>query len=88
MQFTYYGEGGAPGFRGHPLREAWHLFVATLVTLASFVLRAVAVLVPLALALALLILLWRSPPLRRVRRWLREDKHARPDDAGDPAGHA
>lgn len=87
MTFTYYGEGGAPGFRGNPLRESWHLFVATAITLAGFLLRAIAVLVPLGLVLAILVLLWRSPPVRHVRRWLWENSVAEPIDAGDPPRH-
>ena len=87
MTFTYYGEGGAPGFRGNPLRESWHLFVATFITLAGFLLRAIAVLVPLGLVLAVLVLLWRSPPVRHVRRWLWENGVAEPTDAGDPPRH-
>ena len=88
MQFAYYGEGGAPGFRGNPLREAWHLFVATVVTLTGLVLRALAVLVPLGLILIVLVLLWRSWPVRRIRRWLWENGVAGTSDAGDSPGHA
>lgn len=87
MTFTYYGEGGAPGFRGNPLRESWHIFVATVVAIAGFLLRAIAVLVPLGLVLALLVLLWRSPPVRSARRWLWENGVAEPVDAGDSPGH-
>lgn len=70
MSFVYYGRGGAPGFHGNPVREAWHLFIATLVTLVGLLLRALAVLVPLAIAAALLIFLWRTRPVQAVRSWL------------------
>lgn len=70
MSFVYYGRGGAPGFHGNPIREAWNLFIATLVTLVGLVLRALAVLIPLAIAAALLIFLWRTKPVQAVRSWL------------------
>lgn len=69
MAFNYYGRGGAPGFHGNPLRAAWHLFLGTVVLMAGFALRALAVLIPVGLVLAALIYLWRSAVLRRVRRW-------------------
>src|SRR5206468_9591735 len=31
MEFHYYGRGGVPGFRGNPVREAWHTFVTAVV---------------------------------------------------------
>ncbi|MGZ2411936.1 hypothetical protein ACUXST_001357 [Sphingomonas sp. F9_3S_D5_B_2] len=70
MEFHYYGRGGVPGFRGNPVREAWHTFVGTIVWLIGMVLQALAVIVPLALLAGLLILLWRTRPMRAVRRWL------------------
>lgn len=71
MMFEYYGSGGVPGFRGNPIREAWHTFMGTLVLLVRFLLQALAVLVPIALISALLLLLWRASPAKAVRRWLR-----------------
>lgn len=70
MEFHYYGRGGVPGFRGNPIREAWQTFVTTVVWLVGVLLQALAVLVPVALLLGLLIALWRTRPMRAVRRWL------------------
>lgn len=70
MVLRYYGQGGVPGFTENPFRAAWALFVESLVLLVGFVLKAIAVLLPWGVLLALLIALWRSPPLRAVRGWL------------------
>lgn len=71
MELHYYGRGGVPGFRGNPVREAWHTFVTTVVWLVGILLQALAVLVPLALLLALLIAVWRTRPMRAVRSWVK-----------------
>jgi hypothetical protein len=71
MQFHYYGRGAVPGFRGNPVREAWQTFVTTIVWLVGILLQAIAVLVPLGILVAILIALWRSRPVRFVRRWIR-----------------
>lgn len=71
MQFRYYGEGGVPGFRANPIREAWKTFITTVVWLVGMVLQALAVLVPLGLLLAFLIAIWRTRPVRAIRRWAR-----------------
>jgi hypothetical protein len=76
MEFRYYGRGGVPGFRGNPAREAWHTFVATVVTIVGILLEGLAVLVPVCLLLALLIALWRTPPMRAVRRWVKGPQEA------------
>lgn len=77
MELHYYGRGGVPGFRGNPVREAWHTFVTIMVRLVGLLLQALAVLVPLALLAALLVGLWRARPVRAIRRWL----VGAPDDA-------
>jgi hypothetical protein len=71
MEFHYYGRGGVPGFRGNPVREAWHTLVATVVSIVGVLLQALAVLVPLGLLVALLIAIWRTRPVRAARRWAR-----------------
>ena len=71
MTFEYYGRGAVPGFHGDPLREAWHTLISTVVTLVRVLLQLLAVLIPLGLMLALVILLWRSRPMRWVRGWAR-----------------
>jgi hypothetical protein len=80
MALHYYGRGGVPGFRGDPVREAWHTFVTTVVWLVGILLQALAVLVPLGLLLALFIALWRTRPMRAVRRWV---KGAQESEDGD-----
>lgn len=81
MTLRYYGRGGVPGFNENPFRAAWGLFIASLVLLVSFVLKALAILLPWGALLALLIVLWRSPPILAVRRWL---LHRRNTVATDP----
>ncbi len=71
MEFHYYGRGGVPGFRGDPIRAAWQTFVTTVVGLIGILLQAAAVLVPLAIVLASFLALWRTPPIRAFRRWVR-----------------
>ena len=74
MHFDYYGRGGEPGFHGNPVREAWRTLVETTVTLVGLLLRALAVLLPIALLAAVLIFLARTAPARAVRRWLKGDR--------------
>lgn len=76
MQFHYYGRGGVPGFRGNPLRLAWQTFVTTVVWLVSALLQALAVIVPLALLLTLVVFLWRTRPSRAVRAWFSREAEA------------
>jgi hypothetical protein len=71
MELHYYGRGGVPGFRGNPIREAWHTLVTTVVWLVGMLLQALAVLVPVAVLMALLIAVWRTRPVRAVRRWIK-----------------
>jgi hypothetical protein len=71
MALHYYGRGGVPGFRGNPFREAWHTLVTTIVLVVGFLLQALAVLLPLAILLALVIAIWRTRPVRVVRRWVK-----------------
>jgi hypothetical protein len=71
MEFHYYGRGGVPGFRGNPVRAAWHTFVTTVVWLIGILLQVAAVLVPVAILLALFVGLWRTRPVLALRRWFR-----------------
>jgi len=71
MAFRYYGRGGVPGFRGNPVHAAWLTFVSTVVWLVGIILQALAVLIPLGVLAALLLGLWRTRPMRVVRRWIR-----------------
>lgn len=76
MKFHYYGRGGVPGFRGNPVREAWHTFLTTVVGIVGILLQALAVLIPLALLLGMLLGLWRTRPMRAVRRWVSGSREA------------
>lgn len=69
ITFNYYGEGGIPGFGGNPIDAAFKLMVSSFVAMISFTLRAIAVLLPWALLLGLLVLAWRSRPMRALRQW-------------------
>jgi hypothetical protein len=71
MEFHYYGRGGVPGFRGNPVREAWHTFVTTVVWLVGILLQALAVIIPLSVLIAMFIALWRTRQARAVRGWIR-----------------
>lgn len=70
MEFSYRGGDGIPGFdSGNPFADALKTAVTSAVTMFSFVLMAVGVLLPWALLIALLVMLWRSAPMRGVRGW-------------------
>lgn len=71
MQFHYYGRGGVPGFRGNPLFQAWHTFLLTGIELTRIILQALAVLIPLGLLIALLLVIWRTRPIRAIRHWIK-----------------
>jgi hypothetical protein len=71
MEFHYYGQGGVPGFRDNPVREAWRTFVTTVVWLVGILLQAMAVLIPLSVLVLLLLLLWRTRPMRAFRAWVK-----------------
>jgi uncharacterized lipoprotein len=69
MTFNYYGRGGIAGFRSNPVREAARSFVGSLVTMVTVVLQALALILPWALLLALLVILARTRAGRAVRRF-------------------
>ena len=69
VTFNYYGDGGIPGFRENPFKAGFKLMMTSLVTMVSFVLQAVGLLLPWLLLFGLLALLWRSRPMLAVRRW-------------------
>lgn len=70
MTFNYYGRGGISGFRTNPVREAARLFVSSVVTMVSFLLKLIAVALPWALLIAMLIYLARTRYGRAVGRFL------------------
>ncbi len=70
MEFSYRGGDGIPGFgRGNPFTGAFETALSSAVTMFSFVLLALGVLLPWALLIALLVVLWRSSAMRGVRNW-------------------
>jgi hypothetical protein len=72
MEFSYSGGEGIPGFgRGNPFADAWDSAVASFATMASFLLLAIGVLLPWLMLGVLLVALWRTPPLRKLRGMLR-----------------
>ncbi|WP_118857918.1 DUF4349 domain-containing protein [Sphingomonas mesophila] len=74
MNFTYLGGASGRGFAGeNPVREAWYLFVDSVAMMVGFLLKALAVLLPWALLIALLVMLARSRPALRLRRWWGSD---------------
>jgi hypothetical protein len=75
MKLQYYGRGGVPGFHGNPVRQAWHTLVTTVVWLVGMLLQALAVLIPVGLVVAVFIAIWRTRPMRALRRWLRSPQH-------------
>jgi len=71
MVFDYQGTGGLPGIGyGNPFSDATNMLVRSGSTLLSFVLVVGAAILPWALFFAGLLLLWRTPPVVAVRKWL------------------
>lgn len=70
MTFNYYGRGGISGFRTNPVREAARLFVSSVVTMISFLLKLLAILLPWAALLALILYLARTQYGRAVGRFI------------------
>jgi hypothetical protein len=75
MTFNYYGKGGIGGFAGrNPVMDAARSFVASLVTMITLVLQVLAVLLPWAILIALVIWLARSRAGRAVIGFFRRLK--------------
>lgn len=71
MTFTYHG-GGATGrgFAGeNPATDAWYMFVDSLATMVSFLLKGLAVVLPWLVLLLGIVLAFRSGWGRKVRQW-------------------
>lgn len=70
MTFNYYGKGGITGFAGrNPVMDAVRSFVASLVTMITFVLQVLAILLPWAALLTLLVLGARTKFGRAIGRF-------------------
>jgi hypothetical protein len=75
MAFNYYGKGGIGGFAGrNPVMDAARSFVASLVTMITLVLQVLAVLLPWAILVALVVWLVRSRAGRALTRFFRRLK--------------
>lgn len=70
VMFNYVGNGGLPGI-GHdnPFSDAGEMLMRSGATALSVILVAGAAVLPWALLLTLLLLLWRTGPIAYVRRW-------------------
>jgi hypothetical protein len=81
MTFTYQGGGASGrGFAGeNPATEAWYLFVDSVATMVSFLLKGLAVVLPWLVLLLLIVLGFRSPPGRKFRDWWRGPVDQEPD---------
>ena len=83
MSFHYYGKGGISGFAGrNPVADAGRSFVDSVVAMVTLVLQFLAYVVPWLLMLALLVMLWRTPPVRAMMRWLRPRRREEVGDGG------
>jgi hypothetical protein len=71
LTFNYYGKGGIAGFDENPIEESWRLMAESFVLMVSVLLKVLGALLPWALLLAVLLLLWRSRPVLAARRWWR-----------------
>jgi hypothetical protein len=71
MTFEYRGGGASGrGFAGeNPVQEAWYLFIDSLATMVGVGLKALAVILPWAVLILLVILLLRSRGGQAIRRW-------------------
>ncbi|KQZ71949.1 hypothetical protein ASE06_21590 [Sphingopyxis sp. Root214] len=72
MQFDYVGTGGLPGIGyGNPFSDALNMLVHSGSVMLSFILVVGAAVLPWALFFALLLMIWRTPPMLVARKWLR-----------------
>ncbi len=70
MEFSYRGGDGIPGFdSGNPFAKAIKTSISSAATMLGFMLLLVGVLLPWALLAVLLVFVWRTPALQKVRNW-------------------
>lgn len=74
MTFSYYGRGGITGFRTNPVQESARLFVSSLVTMVSFLFRFIALVLPWAALLAVLVWIARSRFGHAIGRFFKSKK--------------
>lgn len=86
MVFDYVGTGGLPGIGyGNPFRDAANMLVRSGGTALSFILVVGAAVLPWAALFTLLLFLWRTPPMARVRGWFAGKRGAVPAPAVTPS---
>ena len=71
LTFNYFGEGSIAGFDQNPIEQSWKLMVESFVFMVGLLFKVLGALLPWALLLALLMLLWRSRPVLGAREWWR-----------------
>ena len=72
MQFDYVGTGGLPGIGyGNPFSDALNMLIRSGSVMLSFILVVGAAIIPWAALFLLLLMLWRTAPMRAIRKWLR-----------------
>jgi hypothetical protein len=74
MTFSYSSGGGIFGSGGVTISQAGETAMTSFSTMISFILLALGVLLPWLLLGAVIVALWRTPPIRKVRAWLRPQK--------------
>jgi len=84
MTFDYQGTGGLPGIGyGNPFSDALNMLIRSGSIMLSFILVLGAAVLPWAALFALLLFLWRTAPMIRVRSWFAGRAKAKP--AAPPA---
>jgi hypothetical protein len=76
MSFSYSSGGGIFGSGGVTISQAGETAMTSFSTMISFILLALGVILPWLLLGAVIVALWRTPPIRKVRAWLRPQKSA------------
>ncbi len=90
MTFDYGSGSLIPGFDGSsPLRDSWRSAIGSFVHMIGIIIVTIGFLLPWLLLVTLLMALWRSAAMVRLRRWITIDRvAAKPIDpnADDPVG--
>lgn len=78
MSMTYSGGKNIPGFEdGNPFSNSWDNSVSSFIFMTSLVMLAIGVILPWAVLIFLLLLLWRSPPIHKLRKKLSDMRDAK-----------
>ncbi len=81
MTMMYHGGKNIPGFEhGNPFYNAWDNALSSFVFMSSLVMLAIGVIIPWVILLFLLLLIWRSPPMHRLRQKLHAMRKAPDSD--------